>query len=151
MSHRDFDAARSERLREKGESPVTFVLGGQRFHAVVEPALGDALALADAPEPGQNHAAALRAILAFIRALVVPEDRARWDRMIRRQRTRRWSRGRPVVSSEEVFELGAWLAMQFTARPTRPPAGPSGGRRPSGASSNRSSSSVEGDASPTSA
>jgi len=136
--HRDFDAARQERMREA--EPVTFTIGGQTFTAVVEPALGDALALADAPEPDQDQAAALRAILAFIRSLVVPDQRRRWDRMIRRQKASRWLRRRPVVSSQEVFELGFWLSTQYTARPTRPPAGSSGGRRPTGASSSRSSS-----------
>lgn len=136
--HRDFDAARAERLR--GTEPVTFTIGGQRFRCVLEPALGDALALADAPEPQDSEAGAARAICRFVESLLVPEDRRRWRRLCGRQRYRRFGRRRPPVSSAELLELGAWLAMSYTARPTVPSSDSSSGRRHSGDRSNGRSS-----------
>lgn len=147
MPHRDFDAARAERVRD--QDPVEFTLGGQRFRCVVEPTVGDALALADAPEPEQNETAAVRAILAFVGALVVPEDRKRWSRMLAKQRPGR--RNRHPVSAGEVVELGAWLAMQYTGRPFSPSVASSRGRPGSGATSKRTSSDVEAGTSPASA
>lgn len=137
MPHRDFDAARAERLR--GTDPVTFTIGGETFTCVPSPCVGDALALADAPERGDNPSEALRAIIGFVRALLRPADRRRWDRTIRRQKASRLRRGQPV-SSEEIWEVALWLTAEHSARPTRPPTGSSGGRPPSGDSSNRSSS-----------
>lgn len=147
MPHRDFDAARAERVR--GADPVEFTLGGERFRCVVEPSIGDALALADAPEPEQNETAAVRAILAFVGALVVPEDRRKWRRMLARQRPGR--RNRHPVSAGEVVELGAWLAVEYSGRPSRPSSGSSAGRGVSGATSNGTSSGVEAGTSPASA
>ena len=136
--HRDFDAARAERLR--GTEPVTFTIGGQRFRCVLEPALGDALALADAPEPQDSQAGAARAIVRFVESLLGPEDRGRWRRLGGGQRYRRFARRRPPVSSAELIELGAWLSIQYTARPTVPSSASSSGRRHSGdPSSGRSS------------
>lgn len=147
MAHRDFDAARAERVRQ--QEPLTFTLGGERFTCVAEPTIGDALALADAPEPEQNETAAVRAILAFVGALVVPEDRRRWKRMLRRQRPGR--RNRHPVSAGEVVELGAWLAMAYTGRPSDPSSGSAVGRGASGATSSGTSSGAEAGTSPASA
>lgn len=139
MSHRDFDAARAERLR--AIDPVEFTLGGERFSCVLEPALGDALVLAAAPEPEQNEAAAVKAILNFTAALIVPEHRRRWRRMIRRQVPNRFRRSpRHPIAASEVIELGTWLAMAYTARPFSPSSGSSAGRPGSGARSNGTSS-----------
>lgn len=139
MPHRDFDAARKE--RQRGADTVSFTLGGDRFACVLEPALGDAFALADAPEPEVNETSAVRAILAFTEALVVPEDRKRFRRMIRRQlpgRLRR--RPRNPVSPGDVIELGVWLSQEYTGRPTEPSTDSSDGREPTGASSNAGTS-----------
>lgn len=129
MPHRDFDAVRALRLRDR--EPVTFTIGGERFTCVVEPALGDALALADAPEPDQSEVGAARAIVRFVESLLVPEDRRRWRRTVARQSPRRWRRQAPV-SAAEIVELGAWLASAYTARPTVPSSASSSGRRSSG-------------------
>lgn len=141
MPHRDFDAARAERLRKV--EPVAFTIGGERFTCVAEPTLGDALALADAPEPEDNEAAAARALVRFVESLLVPSDRARWRRTIARQRYSRWRR-RPPVSTSELIELGAWLTVAYTARPTVPSSDSSSGRRPSGDPSNGRSSTGPG-------
>lgn len=129
MPHRDFDAVRALRLRNR--EPVTFTIGGERFTCVVEPALGDALALADAPEPDQSEVGAARAIVRFVESLLVPEDRRRWRRVVARQSPRRWRRSAPV-SAAEIVELGAWLASSYTARPTVPSSASSSGRHSSG-------------------
>lgn len=145
MPHRDFDAARSERIRET--EPVEFTLGGRRFVCVVDPTLGDALALAAAPERDQNPTEALRAILAFVRSLVVPGQRRAFDRVAKRTKDRR---GRPTVASEEVWELAAWLVTTYTARPTSPPDGSSPSRRSPGEGSNKPGSTDTAAASPAS-
>lgn len=140
--HRDFDAARAERL--KGREPITFTMGGQSFACVVEPALGDALALAEAPEPDDSPSAALKAMLRFIEASLDPADRRRFRRMTVRQTARRLRRRAPV-SSQEVFELGVMIASSYSARPSQPSAGSAGGRS-SSATSSRPSPSAEQDA-----
>jgi len=145
MPHRDFDAVRALRLRDR--EPVTFTIGGERFTCVVEPSLGDALALADAPEPDQSEVGAARAIVRFVESLLVPEDRKRWRRTVARQSPRRWRRREPV-SAAEIVELGAWLAASYTTRPTRPSSVSSSGRQHSGDTSTvKSGTSAAGDSS----
>jgi hypothetical protein len=139
MPHRDFDAARAERMREV--EPLSFTLGGETFRCVNEPTIGDALALADAPEPTENESAAVKAILAFVGSLVVPEDQKRWRRMLARQRPGR--RNRHPVGGGEVVELGVWLAVEYSGRPSGPSTGSSAGRHGSGDPSNVSSSTTE--------
>lgn len=138
MPHRDFDAARAERLRQV--QPATFTIGGRRFTCVPEPTLGDALALAAAPEPDESPLAALLAQLRFVEALLDRRDRRRFRRMARRQTARWFARGRPPVSAAEIHELAIWLASEHSGRPTRPSSGPSNGPDPDGRSSNSTSS-----------
>lgn len=147
MPHRDFDAARTERL--KGREPITFTMGGQSFACVAEPALGDALGLAEAPEPDDSPSAALKAMLRFVAASLDPADQRRFRRMVRRQTARRLRR-RPPVSSQEVFELGVMIASNYSARPTRPPSDSSAGRPNSATSSRPSPSAAQDASSPTS-
>lgn len=139
MPHRDFDAARAERVRQT--EPVSFTLGGETFSCVVEPTLGDILALAGAPEPEESEVEAVRAILAFTGEIVVPEDRARFRRLVRRERPRRFRRRRGgAFSAADVVALAFWLVEVYTGRPTRPSSGSSDGRRGSGVPSNGISS-----------
>lgn len=148
-SHRDFDAARAERVRHI--DPVTFVLGGRRFTCVPEPTLGDALALADAPEPDESPTAALKATLRFVEAMIQPSQRRRFRRMARRQKANWWAKGRPPVGSHEVYELAVWLASEHSGRPTRPSSGSSNGPDPDGRSSRSTPSPEPGETSSASA
>lgn len=146
--HRDFDAARAERLR--GVDPVTFTMGGRRFTCLPEPTLGDALILAGAPEPDVSPLAALLAQLRFIEALLPKRDRRRFRRMARRQTARWFARGRPPVSSTEIHELAIFLATEHSGRPTRPSSASSNGPGADGRSSKPTSSPAPGEASSTS-
>lgn len=146
--HRDFDAARAERKRRT--EPTTFTLGGEVFTCIVDPDLGDVLALASAPEPEENEVSAVRAILAFTTELLVPEDRERWERMVRRQRPRRFRRRSVGFGTEDVIYLGYWLVGVYTGRPTGPSTASSGGRDRTGGDSTSPATTATADASPTS-
>ena len=145
--HRDFDAARAERLRNT--EPTTFTFGGETFQVIVDPALGDVLALADAPEVEDNEVAAVKAILAFTAELVIPEHRARWVRMVRKQRPRWWRKRGIGFGTEDVIALGYWLVGVYTGRPTEPSTESSGGRGRSGDDTSSPTTTAPVDDSPT--
>jgi hypothetical protein len=146
--HRDFDAARAQRARET--DPLSFTLGGERFTCVAEPTLADTFALLAAPEPEDSERGAVQSILEFVGNLVVHGDRARWERMVKAQKRRGRRRASVPVSPSDVLELGAWLATEYTARPTRPSSDSSDGRPSTGGSSSSGSSSLRDETSPAS-
>lgn len=143
MPHRDFDAARAE--RERVAEPVTFRLGGQDFSCVLAPSVGDALDLADAPEPESSLIGSVRAIVRFVDKLLVAEDRERFADLIRSMDT-----PHGPINSYDLIELGVWLGEEFGGRPTEPSTESSAGREPTGTASNSGSSNGQGSSSPTS-
>jgi hypothetical protein len=145
MPHRDFDAARAE--RERQVEPVTFTLGGEQFQCVLAPSVGDALDLADAPEPETSLIGSVRAIVRFVDKILVPADRARFAELIRKMDT-----PHGPVNAYDLIEVGVWLGEEYAGRPTDPSSDSSGGRdqTTTGSTSNSESSSEPAEASPNS-
>lgn len=133
MAFRDFDATRARAQRE----PVRFRLGGQDFTCTATPSIAQALDLARAPEPdltdmeSATTGQAVAALIRFIESLLVSKsDQKRWRRVLRSKRD--------PISAQDIIELGTWLTVQYTARPTRPPSESSDGRAPTGTTSTSS-------------
>ena len=143
MPHRDFDAARAE--RERKTEPVTFRLGGEDFACVLAPSVGDALDLADAPEPEASLIGSVRAIVRFVDKMLVAGDRERFADLIRQMDT-----PHGPINSYDLIELGVWLGEEFGGRPTEPSTGSSDGREPTGRASSSASSNGQASSSPTS-
>lgn len=97
--HRDFDAARAERALE----PLTFTLGGQQFTTVPEIPVGPLLDLAS--KAGDTDAAALAAFGAFMRAIVAPGDRDRFEAVL------------AATGIATMLELVAWVIEETTGGP----------------------------------
>lgn len=142
MPHRDFDAARAE--RERKVEPVTFRLGGQDFTCVLAPSVGDALDLADAPEPEASLVGSVRAIVRFVDKMLVAEDRQRFADLIRSLDT-----PHGPVNSYDLVELGVWLGEEYGGRPTEPSTESSRGRETTGTPSSSATSNGSGSSSPT--
>lgn len=120
----DFDAARRERARRR--TPLTFTLGGEDFTCLAAPLVGDALDLAAAPEWGEKGA--VEALVGFIDALLATDDdRQRFQALLRR-------RDDPI-DNEAIFDVGVYLAEQFSTGPFGPPTGSSSGPQPGGGKS----------------
>lgn len=133
MPFEDFDAARRAFAQARGVAeiePVQFALCGEVFTALREPMWGDVLQLWNAPELEEDEARATLALQKFIRAMVDPSDRARFDAAMFR-----------LPQSEAGFtmlEVAAYIAKNMTGFPTVPP-GSSVHTQPStGESSNES-------------
>lgn len=124
--HRSFGAVRAAVTKE----PVTFdfgLYGEESFTVVPDPTLGDTFDLYDVPEPlATNDLEAARACARFIRRMLPPEDRPRFDLALHR-----------IPSSEcgIIVECCAWIAEQVTTFPTEPPRSSSSGRQRNGQSS----------------
>jgi hypothetical protein len=142
VPHRDFDAARAE--RERKIDPVTFTLGGEDFTCVLAPSVGDAFDLADAPEPETSLIGSVRAIVAFVDKILVPDDRERFTTLIRKVDT-----PHGPINSYDLVELGTWLGEEYAGRPTEPSTEPSGGRERTGEPSSSDSLNGSEPASPT--
>lgn len=114
MPFADFDAARRVHAEERGEiEPVQFKLCGEIFTALQEPMFGDVLTLWDAPELSDNEAAATLALNKFIRGMIDPSDRARYDMALM---------GLPVSQAGlTLLNIGAYIAQHMTGFPTMPP------------------------------
>lgn len=126
--HRSFGTVRAGVERE----PITFdfgLYGEESFTVIPEPTLGDTFDLADAPEPNPtNMLDASRAMARFIRRLLAPEDRQRFDLALYRI---------PASQAHVIVEAGTWIAEQVSGFPTMPPASSSGGRRTGGTTSRK--------------
>ena len=143
MPHRDFDAARAE--RERKTEPVTFRLGGEDFTCVLAPSVGDALDLADAPEPEASLIGSVRAIVRFVDKMLVAGDRERFAALIRQMDT-----PHGPINSYDLIELGVWLGEEYGGRPTEPSTESWDGRETTGRASSSASSNGQGSTSPTS-
>jgi hypothetical protein len=112
----DFDAARRAYAQARGEQefdPVQFALCGEVFTALREPMWGDVLQLWDAPEIDQDEARAILAMQKFIRAMITPDDRPRFDAAMFR-----------LPHSEAAFammEVAAYITRHMTGFPSMPP------------------------------
>jgi hypothetical protein len=124
MPHQSFGTVRTGVERE----PITFdfgLYGEETFTVVPTPSFGDTFDLHDAPEP-TNPASELelvRVLTRFVRRLLAPEDRARFDAALYRIPT-----DRPDI----IIECAAWITPQVSTFPTVPPTTSSGGRPRSG-------------------
>lgn len=126
MPHQTFGAVRLAAERE----PVTFdfgLYGEETFTVMPTPSLGDTFDLADAPEPTpQNELESARVIARFIRRMLQPEDRPRFDAALYRI---------PSTHVGIIIDCGVWIAGQVTGRPTRPAPTSSSGRQATGSRS----------------
>lgn len=130
MSHRTFGAVKRAATRE----PITFdfgVYGEERFTITPEPSLGDCFQLYDAPEKTPtNLLEVARACARFIRSMIDPKDRRRFDEALTRI---------PASEAGIIFEAAEWITEQVTGFPTPPPEDSSSGRQTSGPISSPSS------------
>lgn len=125
MPHRNFDAGR--RAADPERDPVTFALGGDTFTVVPDPSLGDTLDLADAPDLPERQLdleqvvplELVRALKRFIRAMLDPDDRDRFDLALFRV---------PARDGYVFVEIASYITEHVTGFPTEPPANSSGGR-----------------------
>lgn len=127
MPHQSFGTVRAGVERE----PITFdfgLFGEETFRVVPDPSLGDTLDLLDAPEPTpDNELETLAVLTRFIRRLLPPEDRPRFNQALYRI---------PITEAPAVvIECAAWIAEQVAGFPTSPPTTSSRGRQTRGARS----------------
>lgn len=125
-THRSFGAVR----RAAERKPITFdfgIYGEERFVVVPDPSLGDTFDLHDAPEPTPTNLLETSRILArFIRRMLRPEDRPRFDAALYRI---------PSTEVQIIIDCATFITEQVTGFPTQPPAGSSAGRPRTGSSS----------------
>jgi hypothetical protein len=128
MAHFDADAALRGYPLARRET-VTFTIGDEKFVALPEPSLGDALDLHDAPEitPTTNGEAVF-ALAHFIERMLPDEDRPRFRTALR---------AIPATQGGIVVELGDWLVEQITGNPTKPPGSSASGRSTTGPTSKK--------------
>jgi hypothetical protein len=128
MAHRSFGTVRAGVERE----PITFDFGmwsEHRFTCLPEPSLGDTIDLYDAPEPTpENMVESARLLARFIRRMIVPEDRGRFDDALRAV---------PASQAHVIVEAATFIVEQVSGFPTVPPASSSGGRPTAGTNSKR--------------
>jgi hypothetical protein len=128
VPHRSFGTVRATEARE----PITFdfgVFGEEQFTIIPTPSLGDTFDLYDAPEPTPaNELETVRVLARFIRRMLAPEDRHRFDEALKRI---------PADHGHVVVEAAAWIAEQVTPFPEAPPPSSSGGRRNTGTTSKK--------------
>lgn len=128
MAHQSFGTVRAGIERE----PITFdfgMWGEHRFTCLPEPSLGDTFDLYDAPEPApENMIESARILVRFIRRMIVPEDRDRFDETLRQI---------PASQSHVIVEAATFIAGEVAGFPTTPPASSSGGRRTGGTTSRK--------------
>ncbi len=124
MPRRSFGAARRSAAAER----IVFTLGPffEEFTVVPEPSLGDTLEVYAAPEPSPSNMIESAAILAkFIRRMLVPEDRDRFDRTLYRMTP-------ASDAAVAIVDCACWITEQVTGFPTVPPGDSSPGRPTSG-------------------
>jgi len=116
MPFTDFDAVRRQFAQARGDDtiePVTFALCGETFTALREPMWGDVLQLWDAPALEDDEARATLALNKFVRAMIEPSDRPRWDAAMYRLRN--------SEAGATLLAVGAYIAEHMTGFPTTPP------------------------------
>lgn len=130
MPHQSFGTVRQGVDRE----PITFdfgVYGEETFTVIPDPSLGDTFDLYDAPEPSpENMLETVRVLARFIKRMLAPEDRPRFDEALKRI---------PSTQAFILVDVATYIAGQVTGFPTRPSTISSGGRRPGGTGSRKGS------------
>lgn len=127
MPRRSFGAAR----RSAAAEPIVFTLGPflEEFTVVPEPSLGDTFDVFDAPEPSpSNMLESARLLARFIRRMLAPEDRPRFDQTLYRMQPAN-------EAAVAIVECAMWITEQVTGFPTVPPADSSDGRHTNGTTS----------------
>lgn len=127
MPRRSFGAAR----RSAAAEPIVFTLGPyfEEFTLIPEPSLGATFAIADAPQPApENMLESAQVLARFIRLMLRPEDRDRFDRTLHRMSP-------ASEAASDIVECALWITEQVTGFPTPPPADSSAGRPTSGMTS----------------
>lgn len=117
MPFTDFDVARRQFAAARGDDtvePVTFALCGETFTALREPMWGDVLQLWDAPEMDEDEARATLALQKFVRAMIEPADRPRWDAAMFRLKN--------SEAGMTMLSVGSYITEHMTGFPTMPPA-----------------------------
>lgn len=127
MLIRDVELARRERAARR--TPTQFDFGGERFTLLPVVPIGLGFDLEDAPEPEVDKQGAARALAHMIREALIDEDQPRFDAVLR-------NRADPI-DPEAIIDLGIRVAEVYAGFPTGPPAGSSGGRGRTGASSKK--------------
>lgn len=105
MAHQSFGTVRVGPERK----PITFdfgIYGEETFTVVPEPSLGDTFDVQDAPEPNPTNILEVSRVLArFIRRMLEPEDRPRFDDALKRI---------PASQAHIVYECAIWITRQIT-------------------------------------
>jgi hypothetical protein len=129
MPKANFTSVRSRALEE----PIEFDFDDETFHCNLRPSLGDTFDLMDVPDPTPDTLAECAYQLAkFIKRMLVPEDRDRWERKLH------------TISQADagaIIEIGTWLVEQVTGRPFVLSTSSSGGQPRNGKTSKRSTGS----------
>lgn len=128
MPHQSFGTVRLVAEQE----PITLDFGmfsEHTFTVVPEPTLGDTFDLYDAPEPDTpaNELEASRVCAKFIRRMLVPDDRGRFDQALYR-----------IPSSHVgiIIDAARWITEQVVNRPSVPLSSSSSGQRATETNSN---------------
>ena len=128
MAHKSFGTVRAAVQRE----PVTFdfgLYGEETFTVVPDPSLGDTFDLFDAPEPTpKNLLESSRTLARFIRRMLPPEDRERFDAALYRI---------PSTEVHIIIACAEYITSQVTGFPTTPPGTSSAGRPRAGTTSKK--------------
>jgi hypothetical protein len=111
-------------------APITFdfgMYGEETFTIIPEPSLGDTFDVYDAPEPTpHNQLEASRTLAKFIRRMLRPEDRPRFDAALYRI---------PATQVHIIIDCAMWITEQIVPFVSPPPVSSSPGRRRSGTAS----------------
>lgn len=111
MPYVDYDAARAEFARVVSD-PFSFTLGGEDFTVLEEPMFGDLFELYEAPPPDVNEDAAVFALMKFVKRLLHPNDRTRFEKALYLI---------PQSHVGVLMKLGTDLSEHFTAPFLNPP------------------------------
>lgn len=128
MPAASFGAVRAGVARE----PITFRFGifdEHEFTVVPDPTLGDLFDLHDAPEPTPtNEMETVRVLARFIRRMLIPEDRKRFDEALYRI---------PSTRADVIIAAAEWITSQVAPFPAAPSRSSSERRRSTGTTSKK--------------
>lgn len=102
MAERDFDAARKKKKGHK------FTLAGREFRT--HPSMSLTFLRGDETD---EAALPLTRTLNFIRAMLVKEDRKKWDAML--------SDSEVYIEADDILDVSNWIIEVISGRPTKAP------------------------------
>lgn len=115
MAERDFD---KERKKKPGH---TFKLGGETFHTY------PGMSVTFIRKESTEDTTPLDGTLSFIRSLILPKDRDKFDTLINSEDI--------YIEADDLLELSNWLVEVISGRPTKRPASSGNGAAKTGTGS----------------